>query len=319
MPEPRQHHYVTRAYLEGFTARDGKLTVLDLGRNTIRRQRPQKVAKRRDYHRVDVAGVPAGDLERQLAELEGNGVAALEKLAKPPHEINANDWSYLLAFVGLHAARVPTVRKIRANAVDELSKTALRFMTATEDVFRANAERASAAGFAVNLGFAEMQEFATGGEFTVAEDQTTVTVADIELAAGITEQLIRRNWAVVVGDRGAGDFVCSDRPVSVGWSGPRQTGWFGPGFGLAGTDVTFPLCNNVALLGRLEPLPNTILATTAVVAGVNSRTARGANEVYASTSDFCWVDSANSVRAGGLLAAWEARSVAIGEEVGEQA
>jgi hypothetical protein len=91
----------------------------------------------------------------------------------------------------------------------------------------------------------------------------------------------------MVADPVVGEFVCSDNPVGLVWTDPEQPDC-PPGFGVLGTDVTVPLTKSLALLGRFEPGPGDIVATTELVAAINSRTMMRATQVYMPREAVLW-------------------------------
>jgi hypothetical protein len=107
--------------------------------------------------------------------------------------------------------------------------------------------------------------------------------------------LIDRKWSVLLADDKIGNFICSDSPVNLHWTKPQKTFW-GPGFGLKGTDVTVPLSKNVLLLGRFEEeLPTQYLSQRSI-AIMNSYTALDSQRyLYSCNKDFIWYMKNNRV------------------------
>ena len=74
------------------------------------------------------------------------------------------------------------------------------------------------------------------------------------------------------------------------WSDPKREGQFkGPGHGVPGTLVIFPLCNELALMGSFEGDEGTRDVTIEQVARINTIIALNAErQVYAHDSNFVY-------------------------------
>ncbi|MGH7858817.1 MAG: DUF4238 domain-containing protein, partial [Candidatus Binatia bacterium] len=105
-----------------------------------------------------------------------------------------------------------------------------------------------------------------------------------ELSEPIIRCLLPRKWSVLIAAEGAGDFICSDHPVSLVSVGTSNRFL---GFGTPGTEVTVPLARTVAVVGRFEGDASRETADATKVAGINSRTAGMAERyVYAPSNEF---------------------------------
>jgi hypothetical protein len=294
--------------LEGFTAPDGRLVVIDLARSHVRRQRPREVAAVRDYHRIDVPNVDPAMVEDEMARVEGVGIAALGRIIEAGGVVDRLDLEQMAGFLALHAARSKRVRDQNNDVMDRVGKTTLALALETKERWMATRERMRRDGVPIddNLTYEGMVEFSQRGEFALTVDNNTQVLQVLAAADAILPLLCAREWALLVAETGAGPFVCSNDPVGLCWCVPRPPGFHGPGFGLPGTDVTFPLDSKHALLGRFGPLPGNMPAGERLVAAVNSMTCHGATEVYAAGLNFPWVDGAGTVHRDGLLEAWTA-------------
>ena len=97
----------------------------------------------------------------------------------------------------------------------------------------------------------------------------------------VFETLASRWWSLVIADPDAPDLVTCDHPVTVVFKDQSRRGPIG--YGLPGTEVSFPLGPRHALVGVLEnPLRPQFTARPTEVAALNSRTVHHADrQVYA--------------------------------------
>ena len=78
----RRHHYLPQCYLKGFVRHreTPKLFVVDAKKKAAFTTNPLNVAQVRDFHRVDVEGMPPDALEAALGGFESELAPSLEKI-----------------------------------------------------------------------------------------------------------------------------------------------------------------------------------------------------------------------------------------------
>ena len=104
----RQHHHVSQCYLKGFSADRNKprLFVIDLKeRRVFPPTNPKNVAVERDFHAVDVEGLPPDAFETYLAEFETELDGALKRIVAARSIRNENDRATLFKYMALLAAK----------------------------------------------------------------------------------------------------------------------------------------------------------------------------------------------------------------------
>jgi hypothetical protein len=70
MPAARKHHYVPQLYLTGFANEKGQCFVVDASTRKSFTASTANIAAERDYNKIDVEGVPADALEKELGKFE---------------------------------------------------------------------------------------------------------------------------------------------------------------------------------------------------------------------------------------------------------
>jgi hypothetical protein len=302
--EPRQHHFLPECYLSGFTEsgdRDGFLHVIGVRDGKKWKGKPATVGSQRDFYRADgVEGFEPSALETTFAEFEGGKFTSVLKSVAAHRRLpeDDDDFSYLISFVALMVARVPRTRDAFTRPIQEITKKMAQMMVTSEARFRETVERARAAGAELpdSYTYEVAREFIEQGEYTIEVNQPYQLKQLLQIQEMVFELLAMRHWSVLVAEPGA-EFVTSDNPVVLAWSDGRARGFYAPGFGLPGTDVTFALTKHVAMLGRLEELPNASLAgSRRTVATINARTGEAAARFIAySGEDVVWLTPENQV------------------------
>ena len=280
----RKHHFVPQGYLAGFTD-DGKLTVFDLESKKTFRTTPKNVAAKRDFNRIDVHGLPPDAVERALGDFEGKAISTIRWLQESEGSMTDDELSDIVTLMTLLVTRNPR-RRHRMNAARRHAVRVIASMlTSDRRIYESHVARAKRDGFIskdAHVPFEKVEKF-------VREDQYAVEISTTENLQqefcisfnNIFDMLASRSWSLVIADADAPDFVTCDHPVAVVF---KDNGRHGPiGYGLPGTEVSFPLGPRHAVLGVLEnPLRPQITARTEEVAALNSRTVYHADrQVYA--------------------------------------
>ncbi|MGI9079152.1 MAG: DUF4238 domain-containing protein [Gemmatimonadaceae bacterium] len=154
----------------------------------------------------------------------------------------------------------------------------------------------------------------------VEREQTTADHVDtlIGAATAILQPLADRQWTLLRAGEGA-HFITSDQAVSLEWTDPAQSeGFFGPGFGLGGTEVSIPLSPDLLMFGRFEGVPPSGTTLPRVkVALSNRRVLLHAVRYAASkTEDLVFLrDSTEILGSADLAALWRANPISPEEDL----
>jgi len=108
--------------------------------------------------------------------------------------------------------------------------------------------------------------------------------------------LFGRKWTLLKAQPDTGGFITSDHPVCLMWTDPKlHGGVYGPGFGLAKTEVLFPLTSELALVGSFEREEAELDAHIFAVAECNAMTIWFAErQVYARDATFAYLRPGSS-------------------------
>lgn len=115
-PQPKQHHYIQRAYLEGFIDPDcekqGKSYLWSyLPKKSPFPQKPERIAKRNYYYCYNREKERLFEFEHTLQKLEDVSLPVLQKLRTQDFLINSEERVTFAGYVALSYTRVPTFER----------------------------------------------------------------------------------------------------------------------------------------------------------------------------------------------------------------
>lgn len=115
MARPRQHHYVTRAYLEGFLEPpSNQIFCYGRRRHRVFWSRPEDLAKQRDYYSFKRPDGSWDDMLEHLLDekIESPGISVLRKLVGGDTRLSWADRQHLSMFIATQRMRVPYFREM---------------------------------------------------------------------------------------------------------------------------------------------------------------------------------------------------------------
>lgn len=250
---PRRHHYVTKAYLDGFVEpNEGLLFCYGRKKPKAFRALPENLAHIRDYHsfkRDD--GTLDFTLETQIdQQIESPGIPIIRTLSEGQTNLDPAQRLGLARFIALQNVRVPYERDF----MDQQHKVILEGYLADMDA------ESSMRGFPVNA--IEVAVNISGQEpkphewRRITRDFVNAELRDIEadkrrfsresffdLAEKLAKTISRLRWTVFYG-AGQARFITSDCPVVTRDKNGRR---YFPGLEDSETEVYFPLSKNALI------------------------------------------------------------------------
>ena len=283
----RKHHFVPQGYLAGFTddgMLNGKLTVFDLELQKIFWTTPRNVAAKRDFNRVDLDGLSPDLVERELGEFEGKAISSIRQLQEHGGCMTDNERSDIVTLMTLLVVRNRRSRRRTNDARRHAVRIMFDILASDRGKYEHHFAKAKSDGLIpedADLPFEQAAAFIKADQYEV-EVSTTESIS-LELGAfeSTFDTLASRSWSLVIANTEAPDFVTCDHPVAVVYKNQSRRGPIG--YGLPGTEVSFPLGPRHAVIGVLEnPLRPLFTARAEEVADLNSRTVYHADrQVYA--------------------------------------
>lgn len=309
MSTPRQHHILPAFYLAGFTdtgTKDGTLHVYDHLRGRYYDTTPEKVARERDFYRIYKPGVDNNVLEERLATLEGK-IAPVLRRVKETDTASPEELGTLLSLAAMIHVRGQRGLERAYIATEDQMRRGLQDGTLTAEAWEEVRELLTLEGEdpASLVSYEEARRKALDdGDWSPIAPRDYVLSRLIELHAGFVDSLLPHPWSMAVANPSAGEFICSNSPLT--WS---SEGVGAPGFKEdedfrdPGVTVMFPINNNAALITRPQDRGSKqrgflYEAVDGVVAWVNSRTLfLSYGTVYSGSKDFVLLQG-NKVRRG---------------------
>lgn len=249
---PRKHHYVPVFYLANFTPsgrKDDLLYVHDIERRQSRQMTPKSIAFRKDYNTLQV--------EESLSEFfEGSAATIIRQTLKTGELPIGEDFTVLMIFLVSLAVRVPIVRDYEAGMDARNIKEHLRYLAKHDPEELAEiVESLRDSGIKLPDDMsAEALKAMDWSKFSVEFPVQWHMLNMIDLLNVDMRLLTERQWRLNIAEDGAGDFICSDKPViahPLSTRKFRQIRFVRPDF-QKDTIVVMPLSRRMALTGEFK-------------------------------------------------------------------
>jgi len=198
-------------------------------------------------------------------------------------------------FVALLGTRIPAIRSTLENFVAELGQRWLEEATATPERWDQLMETYGKGFDPEAAAYNQIRKGVEQGAFRVRVNRDWIIGIAWRSAECVMPCLLARNWAILTSP--GGEFVCSDRPVTVTFTSEELIrGWYPPGFGMAKTEVTVPLSRYVLLRGVFEPPGVEVAGNRKQIAYYNSwRLIQAQRFVFSCAPDFSWLNREHNV------------------------
>jgi hypothetical protein len=242
MAKRTQHHYVTRAYLEGFSLPNGEpLYVYVRNRTPYFRGQPDKIARIHNYYTLQRGdGIFDNRLEEVLqAAVEDPGVDVIRRLNAGHYDIAEDDRGQLALFIAIQEYLVPWMRENMEQALKAMQEKAMAAMIdAPGFLERRIAELTEAKQNEHNLRAADLREGVRKGKIGLAPNPGASLWAMGHLCDLLTDYYFVMRWLIL--ETTSLPFITSDCPVHRFYR-PVDPGRPFMGISDARVQVRFPL------------------------------------------------------------------------------
>ncbi|MGE0221924.1 MAG: DUF4238 domain-containing protein [Acetobacteraceae bacterium] len=300
----RRHHYVPQCYLKGFCPNRAKpkLFAIDIRRRQTFTASPVNVAAQRDFHTVEIDGLPADALENQLARFESDLSHSLSRIIEARSIAAENDRINLLKLIAILAVKNPRLRTVFGQFQERLMKMVLQLVTATPERWESQLQQAKDAGYfqqEVGVAYEQIRDFVDRDEYDVRFSTTHHLVLELSSVDKVLPVVFARKWLLFRAPRGVSGFITSDHPVCLMWRDPKRRGGpHPPGYGLRGTQIVFPISNDLAMIGGFEFTDTECNADERQIAEINTTIIAYADQqIYARDREFRYL----SPRSGRIM------------------
>ena len=305
----RHHHYISQCYLKGFTkgrAKKSKLTVFDFSERKSFETIPRNIGGIRDFNRIDIEGVDQNKFEADLAEFEGAAASALKKL-EDTMAFEGEVRDAILLLIAMLAVRGPEqrehIRKLEERIMNQVMGLTLqskeRWQSQVRQIQKENQD------FQDNVSYEELKDFFLKNEHRIELAREHHIRMEMVQVNAILPCLEARNWSLVKASAAAGPFITSDNPVSLSWIDPSTVPLAyrrSPGYGLTGTQVYFPVSQELVLMGQFDKPAGVVEATEELVALGNTTMLNGFfRQIYSPKAKFKFCGAGGDIMEGNRI------------------
>ncbi|OCK56763.1 DUF4238 domain-containing protein [Bradyrhizobium sp. LMTR 3] len=305
----RRHHYLPRCYLKHFgkprgrgashhvyvADRDGKAFTANI----------INVATEKDFNRIDVEGHPPDAIEQGYAKFEGELGPALLRILESRSLNNDDDRLLLMNLIGITAIRNPRRRENIRGFHERTAEIIMDLATSTKERWEGQMRRMKASGYVPehDVPYEELRRFVVEKAFRLEVSTERHIQLELHSLDAVLRTLLDRKWVVLLAPKETGGFITCDHPVCLMFSDPKRRGGFhGPGHGLPGTEVIFPISRRMAVVGAFEIKEDTIVLDASGVARLNgAMVAYADRQVYAADTNFLYTLDDRKPRLGASL------------------
>lgn len=273
----RKHHYLSSAYLAGFTT-SGKnsdyLLVLDLEKCESRRGKPANVAYQCDLYTVDVFETP-DEVEKSHAKQESDILPVIKHVCENKRFSN-DELDQLLSFISLTSARLPSMRYYMKAYVEKQTGKPFEEALLDQGAWQWLSE---CSGKPLDHVFADIKQ-------SMSDKSQLWHVLSIAPVHVMLLNILREKvWSLCIASQDC-KLVCTDNPIGAAFPLDYASD-ASPAFGNPATILTFPLDRHAALVSGVYKSPCIAHVTDSAIAEINTRTLQRANRfVFAPSTDF---------------------------------
>lgn len=154
-------------------------------------------------------------------------------------------------------ARSPQQREHIDSQLSEIPEKIMKMMVSSEERYDSVIENDyKTAEKSELIDYEKMKELVNSDNYNVSLTQEFLIKLELKMMQEIEIQLHKRNWILTKSTAESGEYITSDKPVSLVWKKLVGINPYSPGYGLLETTVYFPITKNLALLGTFDDLQN---------------------------------------------------------------
>jgi uncharacterized protein DUF4238 len=282
--EPKSHHFVQRAYLEGFQNPELEknnqpaIWVYLPGKSPFP-QRPERVAKRNYYYCHREEEKRRFDAEHHIQKLEDVSLPALRALRDGKFDVSKEERLTFAGYIALSHVRVPTFERSIDRLTSIMMAKRVEFVTHNDRALgRAVIELNKKSG--ENVTPEEFRKRLTGGNVVVSQTNRGWSLNQMfNMLLYLQQVIFEMNWMFLCAPPEDDGFITSDNPVAL----------FDPlsqhGVGFASTRAAhfiFPISRGICLVAGHLPSVGTMRINPSRVRAINrSIISRADSQLYA--------------------------------------
>ena len=208
------HHYLSQAFLSGFTDGGGNIWMFDRKTNRISATAPRVIASEKDlYAFIGSDGTTRRDIETQFFQLVDRPIRPILRRLEARHDWSVKELDDLALFVGCLRVRTPS-------GIDELDQV-FRGLADTMHPYRSKEyleERIKTyerdTGKSLGMTADEIVEMFTSGRYEIVPERGHLLVAMCEMGTTLATRLRTLDWTFLVAAQDR-QFIVSDCPFVI--------------------------------------------------------------------------------------------------------
>ena len=230
-------------------------------------------------------------LENSFAQIESDLSRSLKRIIAARSLADKIDRANLFHLIAVIAVKNPRHRETLRQFEEQIMKGMLQLATTTRERWESQMRQANEAGYVglgANVDYDQMRDFVERDEFDVNLSTGHHLSMELPLIDKILPFMFERRWILLRAEKNTTGFVTSDYPACLLWSEPKERGIFqSPGHGLRGTQLLFPISNELAMIGAFDLENDERDADQNLIARVNTALiSHSERQVYARDGEF---------------------------------
>jgi len=220
MSEARNHHFVPRSYLGGFSngvGRQARVFVVDRVEKRAFATTARNVGSQRDFNRVDIEGVAPNHMEAFYGRIEDAVTLSVQRIEAAGTIENKDDLENVIVLVMILAVRNPRFRKNISAALSGVYKRVMDLSLSSKKRWDTVTRRMEYDGSTIRTDttYEEMREFVDRGEYDIVTSTTGHAGLEVRSYMKPINVFGNRRWTLFKAAIGAGDFITSDHRVCL--------------------------------------------------------------------------------------------------------
>ncbi|TDK67984.1 DUF4238 domain-containing protein [Sapientia aquatica] len=304
----KNHHWIPQCYLKGFAksrSKKASLYVVDAIAKKAFDSIPRYVGSAKDFNRIEVPGFAPDHIESQMSKFETQLDQALGRVIQAKSLDNLEDFNLILNLIALMAVRTPRKRETIRQSQEQILKRVMEMSLSNRAQYESTIENAKKSGEIAsdsNVSYESIREFIERDKYKIEIPTARHIVIEFDLQDTILPLLGKRKWILLKAPAKSG-FITTDHPVVLRWKEQKARGFFAsPGHATMGTELFFPISQELAMVGTFEGPQKTIDINEDYVAYFNGVLIHSSQrQVYARDGRFKYVAPDGVIRFGADL------------------